>query len=100
MPFRQLKYEYDQKTGECLFEDGVRYTVREMLFIAKHDLDPRDESAIHIVKKVFGGELDTSKVLPYIGDWLDHMGMSFPRARRVKVPDTEVEPLEQEYLDL
>jgi hypothetical protein len=98
--FRSLRYEYDEKTGKCLFEDGTCYTVREMLYIAKHDLDPRDESAIHMVKKMIDGEIDTSRVLPHIGDWLDHMSRSFPRARRARVPDTEVEPLEQSELDL
>lgn len=98
--FRSLKYEYDQKTGECLFEDGVRYTVREMLFIAKHDLDPQDETAIHMVKKMIDGEIDTSVVPSYIGDWLDNMSRNFPRARRARVPSIDVEPVEQNELDL
>jgi hypothetical protein len=98
--FRSLTYKYDPDTGDCVFEDGTRYTVREMLYIAKHDLDLQDETAIHMVKKMFDGEIDTSRVLPHIGDWLDHMSRNFPRAKRARVPDVEVEPTEQEYLDL
>lgn len=85
MNCRSLRYEYDPDGGVCRFEDGTTYTVREMIFIAKSDLSPETENAIHNVKKVFGGELDTSRQFPYVEDWLSKMGRSFKPAKRVTV---------------
>ncbi len=56
---RSLTYKYDTETGICTFEDGTEYTLREMIFIARQELTDEDMDALHAVKKVFDGELDT-----------------------------------------
>ena len=98
---RSLRYEYDPDKGVCRFEDGVVYTVREMIFLAHHDLSPEDEDTIHMVKKVIGGEIDTSKPHANVHDWLTELGRSFKPAKRVRVPKLakRTEPL-QTSLDL
>lgn len=79
---RSLTYKYDAETGICTFEDGTAYTLREMIFIAKQKLTDEDMDALHVVKKVFDGELDTGvcyaarRLSSY--NWLSAMGRTLP----------------------
>lgn len=73
-----MKYNYDPETGRCVCADGTVYTIEEMLFIARHDFHPDDIKAIHAVKKIFDGELDTSEPEKY--DWLSKMGKRLKNA--------------------
>ncbi len=57
---RTSKYKYDPDRGVCTFEDGTVYTAKEMLHISRADLSREDEAALHLVKRVFDGEIDTN----------------------------------------
>lgn len=59
---RKLKYKYDPDTGIAVFEDGTRYTAAEMIHIAKHKTTIQDEDALHLVKRIFDGELIIRKM--------------------------------------
>lgn len=85
MHCRTLSYDYDPEEGVCRFEDGTVYTAREMVYIAKCDLSAEDEDAIHCVKRVTGGELDTSNPPPIPPDWLSEMSRQFRPAKRVRI---------------
>jgi len=60
-----------------MFDDGTVYTVREMVFLSRHDLSAEDLAAIHLVKRIFGAELDTHE--PERTDWLAAMGRRLVR---------------------
>lgn len=51
-----LDYQYYPALDQLIFEDGVCYKMREAMIVSrtKHDSDLR---AIHLVKKMFGGEV-------------------------------------------
>lgn len=63
MNCRKLNYKYDPDAGTAVFEDGVMYTAAEMVHIAKQNTTIQDENAIHLVKRVFDGELIMRKRL-------------------------------------
>ena len=98
MNCRILNYTYDPDTDTAVFADGTVYSLREMIFMAHQTISADDEYAIHLVKKVFGGEIDTSAGTP--DDFLSRMRRTFPRARRVRVPKLEPVTVKQMELDL
>lgn len=56
MQSKKLNLNYNRlKDGSILFEDQVRYTREEMDKIM--NLEPDELKAIHIVKKIFKGEI-------------------------------------------
>lgn len=85
------EYQYDPRTGLCMFDDGTVYTVREMVFLSRHDLTIEDREAIHRVKRIFGGELDTSE--PEKTDWLSVMGKRLISAKGSRTDSKHVEPV-------
>ena len=60
MPFVKSldqSYTWDDGRGAMVFEDGVSYSVSELLAYSKRDTSPEDQRAIHNVKKIFDGVL-------------------------------------------
>lgn len=52
-----LNQSYRFEGDRIVFQDGVSYTIAESLHIAKDRLDDDDIQAIHLVKKLFDGEI-------------------------------------------
>lgn len=55
----QLKKYYMYFNGELIFDDGVKYTIREVLLLAnppRHNTS-KDLQFIHEIKKCFGGSI-------------------------------------------
>ena len=91
---QSLKYEYDQDTGVCTFEDGTVYTVEEMIFIARQRISVEDMDMIHLVKRIFDGELvmETNRfprrhARSHLERYWDHERMCL---RRVTAPEDEL----------
>lgn len=59
----QMSYRYNGETGEMVFSDGVKYTIEEAVQLSKGRLSDDDLMAIHQVKKVFDGEIDSFEKL-------------------------------------
>lgn len=52
---RQLKMMYSFDGEKAVFPDKVTYTMPELLFLSS--VDDKDLQSIHIVKKIFDGEI-------------------------------------------
>jgi hypothetical protein len=48
---------YTFRDGVATFDDGVSYTLKEMLYLAERHAAGSDLREVHLVKKVFDGEL-------------------------------------------
>lgn len=53
----KLHYRYDEREGILVFEDGVKYTLAEAVYLSKRRASDKEIDAIHKVKQVFGGEI-------------------------------------------
>jgi hypothetical protein len=63
-----LNQSYRFEGDRIVFQDGVSYTIEEAVHIARDRLDDDDIQAIHLVKKLFDGEIvvqpgETQKVV-------------------------------------
>jgi len=52
-----LGLTYTLDPDGILFEDGVRYTVPEAIAVSRSANHPDDVRAVHLVKKIFDGEI-------------------------------------------
>ena len=52
-----LHYSYDPRDLVLVFDDGVKYTLKEAVILAKGGAKENDLRAIHKVKAVFFGEV-------------------------------------------
>jgi len=50
-------YAVDEKTGDLVFADGIRYTVAEALELARGGAKTGTIRAVHQIKKLFDGEI-------------------------------------------
>lgn len=101
MNCRTLQYKYNSRNCIATFEDGTTYTLRELLFLAHQDLSLEDEYKLHLVKKIFGGDIELPPLrrpIPKKKDYLSDMARKLPPAKLVKVKK-EIEPVQLE-LDL
>ncbi len=55
VPALEQRYEFTE--DRLVFEDGTVYTLAEATFMAKDRLSAEDIQAIHLVKRLFGGEI-------------------------------------------
>jgi len=51
-------YRMTEDGDELVFDDGVRYTVREAMILAKGGAKDEEIRAVHAVKKIFRGVLE------------------------------------------
>lgn len=53
-----LNQTYRFEDGKIIFEDGVTYSINEAVMMARDRLTDEDIQAIHLVKRIFGGEIE------------------------------------------
>jgi len=53
----QIGQSYCFIKGKLVFEDGISYSISEALSLCDPRLTPEDIQAIHLVKKMFDGEI-------------------------------------------
>lgn len=60
VPALSLHYKY--YNGKAVFEDGVEYSLAEMLFLARTRARGETLVAVHKVKKIFDGVILTNNI--------------------------------------
>jgi hypothetical protein len=74
-------YSFDSRTGLATFEDGVKYSAAEMVHVAHTGGSDVDIRALHLIKKLFDGEI----VVPGVNEPRKSVGSMYPtwQANRV-----------------
>jgi hypothetical protein len=64
---RALDQHYEFDGQKLTFEDGISYTLAEAVEVAKKARRDEDVRAVHLVKRVFDGEVldDTRRLTPF-----------------------------------
>jgi len=87
-----LQMTYDYKDGILTFTDGVKYTIKEAVLLSKGKIQDHDLRFIHLIKKIFDGEIE---------DCFGRIGIEcMPQHDRqvpTKIPVSSVRPVLQEY---
>lgn len=90
-----LHYEYFPDIDLIRFEDGVCYTMQEAIIISR--MGDEDVKAVHLVKKIFGGELlrqgeepDTTWGITVIPHEPVQVPATLKKTKHKTVPDAEV----------